>query len=40
MLQEIKIRYFNESLEIAMVSWREVHYVLKLHIIRLNTHQA
>jgi hypothetical protein len=35
MLQEIKIRYFNESLEIAMVSWREV-YILKPHIKRLN----
>jgi hypothetical protein len=35
MLQEIKIKYFNESLQITMVNWREV-YLLKPNVIRLN----
>jgi hypothetical protein len=35
MLQEIKIRYFNESLQIGLVNWREV-YLLKPHVIKLN----
>jgi hypothetical protein len=35
MLQEIKIKYFNESLQIAMVNWREV-YLLKPQLIKLN----
>jgi len=35
MLQEIKIRYFNESLQIGLVNWREV-YLLKPQIIKLN----
>jgi hypothetical protein len=35
MLQEIKIRYFNESLQMAIVDWREV-YILKPHFKRLN----
>ena len=35
MLQEIKIKYFNESLQVAMVNWREV-YLLKPQLIRLN----
>jgi hypothetical protein len=35
MLQEIKIRYFNESLQIDMVSWREV-YLLKPDVVKLN----
>ena len=36
MLQEIKIKYFNESLQIAMVNWKEVYLVkpqiMKLHV--------
>ena len=35
MLQEIRIKYFNEALQIAMVNWREV-YLLKPRIIKLN----
>lgn len=35
MLQEIKIKYFNEALQIAMVNWREV-YLLNPHPIKLN----
>lgn len=35
MLQEIKLRYFNESLQIGMVNWRDV-YLLKPRIIKLN----
>lgn len=35
MLQEIKIKYFNEALQIAMVNWREV-YLLKPKITKLN----
>jgi len=35
MLQEIKINYFNESLQIGMVNWREV-YLLKPRIIKMN----
>jgi hypothetical protein len=35
MLQEIKIKYFNEVLQIAMVNWREV-YLIKPQIIKLN----
>jgi hypothetical protein len=35
MLQEIKLKYFNESLQIGVVNWREV-YLLKPHIIKLN----
>jgi hypothetical protein len=35
MLQEIKIKYFNESLQIGMVNWREV-YLLKPQITKLN----
>jgi hypothetical protein len=34
-LQEIKIKYFNEALQIAMVNWREV-YRLRPVIIKLN----
>lgn len=35
MLQEIKIKYLNVSLQIGMVNWREV-YLLKPHLIKLN----
>jgi hypothetical protein len=35
MLQEIKIRYFNEALQIAIVNWREV-YLLKPNLTKLN----
>lgn len=35
MLQEIKIKYFNEALQIGMINWREV-YFLKPHVVKLN----
>lgn len=35
MLQEIKIKYFNEALQIGMVNWREA-YILTPKLIRLN----
>lgn len=35
MLQEIKIKYFNEALQIAMVNWREV-YLVKPRVVKLN----
>ena len=35
MLQEIKLRYFNESLQIGMINWREV-YLLEPEIVKLN----
>jgi hypothetical protein len=35
MLQEIKIRYFNEALQIAIVNWREV-YLLKPDLTKMN----
>ena len=35
MLQEIRIRYFNESPQIGMVDWSEV-YLLKPEITKLN----
>ena len=35
MLQEINIRYFNETLQTGMVNWREV-YPLKPGIMKLN----
>lgn len=35
MLQEIKLKYFNESLQIGMLNWREV-YLLKPQIVKLN----
>lgn len=35
MLQEIRFKYFNESLQIAMINWREV-YLLKPHLIKMN----
>jgi hypothetical protein len=35
MLQEIKIKYFNELLQIGLANWREV-YLLKPKIARLN----
>jgi hypothetical protein len=35
MLQEIKLRYFNEPLQIGMINWREV-YLLTPQIVKLN----
>lgn len=34
MLQEIKLRYFNESLQIGLVNWREA-YLLKPIVVKL-----
>lgn len=34
MLQEIKIKYFNEALQIGMINWREV-YLSKPDVVKL-----